>query len=329
MVPRRQKHIFKFSWCLISLVMFPLFGFGQSQLRSTASIEPTAIRQPNAIDSILTAAQAQEFVRSHAQYMADFVLQKIPNPEDCVDLKSCINFKQSAEWIKADFDGNGRTDLLVAGYQDSAGHNRAILCLLDSGKQKFFSTFLTSRSSLSCSLPALIQIGNKPAIQFAMLRANETADATNTIPFCQVDTLIYDASQFIEYTATLKHHRIQLIAFSTAPCYGRCPVFDLAIDDRRAATYRAGKFSQTQGEFTATIDELRYQELLLAINKADFSRLKSNYSIGATDHPTCTLTVTYDGGKVKTIEDYGEQGTFGLKRVYHLLFALRNNQQWK
>jgi hypothetical protein len=32
---------------------------------------------------------------------------------------------------------------------------------------------------------------------------------------------------------------------------------------------------------------------------------------------------------VKTIEDYGEEGTLGLRQVYDLLFELRATQQWK
>ena len=40
-------------------------------------------------------------------------------------------------------------------------------------------------------------------------------------------------------------------------------------------------------------------------------------------------TVTYDNGKVKSIRDYGLLGTYGLDRVYQLLFELRENQKWE
>jgi hypothetical protein len=51
--------------------------------------------------------------------------------------------------------------------------------------------------------------------------------------------------------------------------------------------------------------------------------------VGWTDDQTCTLKITYDNGKTKTITDYGKIGTYGLNRVYSILFSLRQNQKWK
>ncbi|WP_419487875.1 hypothetical protein [Chryseobacterium bernardetii] len=70
-----------------------------------------------------------------------------------------------------------------------------------------------------------------------------------------------------------------------------------------------------------TIEEL--------LNYINFSKLKDFYSVSSTDNPTSELTITYGNGKTKKIQDYGLAGTYGLKKLYDLLFDLRFNQDWK
>ena len=48
-----------------------------------------------------------------------------------------------------------------------------------------------------------------------------------------------------------------------------------------------------------------------------------------TDDQASTLTLTYNNGLVKTIEDYGMIGNYGLILLYNKLQALRFNQDWK
>jgi hypothetical protein len=57
--------------------------------------------------------------------------------------------------------------------------------------------------------------------------------------------------------------------------------------------------------------------------------LQNNYAVNWTDDQTCTLTITYNNEQTKTITDYGEIGTNGLRIIYDRLFALRKNQKWK
>ncbi len=55
---------------------------------------------------------------------------------------------------------------------------------------------------------------------------------------------------------------------------------------------------------------------------------KDKYAVNWTDDQASILEITFDNGKVKKIYDYGLIGTFGLDRVYQLLFKLRENQKW-
>ena len=64
-------------------------------------------------------------------------------------------------------------------------------------------------------------------------------------------------------------------------------------------------------------------------SKKETYNVKEKYAVNWSDDQTSILTITYDGGKTKTIKDYGLVGTFGLNRVYDLIFKLRDNQQWR
>ncbi|HEY4291315.1 MAG TPA: hypothetical protein VGN00_29640 [Puia sp.] len=47
-----------------------------------------------------------------------------------------------------------------------------------------------------------------------------------------------------------------------------------------------------------------------------------------TDDQTLTVEIRYNG-KVKKIEDYGELGTFGLKRLYSFFFSWKKRVEWE
>jgi len=89
------------------------------------------------------------------------------------------------------------------------------------------------------------------------------------------------------------------------------------------------KSEELKGIFTAAIDSAKYQELIELLNYVDFENLTTNYAVSWTDDQSCTLRITYDGGKTKIINDYGLIGTFGLDKVYQLLFSLRETQKWR
>ena len=86
--------------------------------------------------------------------------------------------------------------------------------------------------------------------------------------------------------------------------------------------------NEVSGNFNSKITKDKYNDIVNLLNYIDFESLKDNYSVSWTDDQTATITITYDNGKVKSISDYGLIGTFGLDRVYQLLFELRDNQKW-
>ena len=278
------------------------------------------------IDRLTTAAQVQQFVRTCEGGYKEFVLTDSIS-EECDMVQRCALLGTRSSWTKADFDGNGKADLLVLGYRSSTSPRRMIMCFLDLESQKLQKAWLVF-GGYNCDVPQLCQVRGQVAIRYAHIVMEGERSASTEKAVCQVDTLIFDKTNFIEYNRSPKNYDIQKIVFSTTECYGICPVFDLQISREGTATYQAKKFSKKEGNFTTTIKPQQFKELWRLLNYLDLPKLRDHYAVPQTDNPTCTLTITYGNGQVKTIEDYGEKGTFGLQRVYRLLFALRESQAW-
>ncbi|MBN8787253.1 MAG: hypothetical protein J0I84_09190, partial [Terrimonas sp.] len=91
----------------------------------------------------------------------------------------------------------------------------------------------------------------------------------------------------------------------------------------------AKMFNKQQGHFQTVIKNSQLDSLRELIYKVNLFSLKDKYSAPITDQPTYTLKVQFDNGQQKTIEDYGNNGPDKLDKIYDLIFALRENQDWK
>uniref|UniRef100_UPI0025C73B24 DUF6438 domain-containing protein n=1 Tax=Chryseobacterium sp. TaxID=1871047 RepID=UPI0025C73B24 len=151
--------------------------------------------------------------------------------------------------------------------------------------------------------------------------------------------LEYQFGDFVEYNSNPHNYiPIKKIEFSTSMCFGVCPVFQLIIDKNQKALFTAERFNFDQneenlsenieGKFHTKIKNEDYQELIKILEYIDFPNLQDEYSVDWTDDQTLILKITYGNGKVKTIQDYGASGTYGLKKIYKILFNMRKNQDW-
>lgn len=146
-------------------------------------------------------------------------------------------------------------------------------------------------------------------------------------------TLVYKFGDFIEENQTSTIHIIEKIEYSTTACFGTCPIFNLTINENKVAQWNAEEYNEinkkvVRGIFNSKITEDKYNEIVNLLNYIDFETLQDNYAVRWTDDQSSTLKITYDNGKIKSIHDYGLIGTYGLDRVYQLLFKLRENQKW-
>ena len=145
-----------------------------------------------------------------------------------------------------------------------------------------------------------------------------------------------EASKNTDLNSNLKYD-IERIEYFTSVCFGPCPQFRIEIGKNRDAVYEAIRFNFTkefnspspEGSFKAKINENNFQLILKKLNDMDFPTLEDRYKVQYTDAQTANLKIIYDGGKEKTITDYGMMGTPELKELYQLFLELRENQNWE
>ena len=301
-----MKYSFKGIFIFISLCYYLC---AHSQFDSTK-------KNHNKIDEITSSKEIEDLLKYLNPAFSTFHVNdslKFLN----VDCKRLSDSLHCAPWFKADLDNNGYTDLVVIGGWD----NHAIFCILDSGNNKFTFNRLTRKIFQNCTFPVLKKINNTNVLLYYSL--NDPLQGN-----IKVDTLIYKFGDFVDYNSSSKNNNIEKIELTSHECYGQCPQFKLVIDSNGEAEYNAIKFNRTYGDFEGTIDEKNFDQLIQLLNYIDFPNLRNKYAVSWKDDQNCTLTITYDNGKTKTIYDDGLHGTFGLERVYQILFEWRDNQQW-
>lgn len=296
----------------ISIVFFASFVFCRAQVLQKNN---SAIKVHNKIDDIKSAAEIERLIDSIDKKRFElFTVNELLKFEKqyCEELANTV---QAKAWTKADFDNNGYTDLLVI----RKNQNHSVVVILDTGKNNFVVKSLTPELFQDCTFPVVQYKEEQPVIAYYSMGMPPLAK-----------TLIYRFGDFIELNNSPKIYKIEKIEYRTSGCFGVCPSFGLTINLNRNAIYKPIYFNKKKkGTFKGKIENSRLNELINLLNYIDFPSLKDDYYVTWTDDQTSFLTVTYDGGKVKNIKDYGLIGTFGLKRAYEILFDFRENQTWK
>lgn len=286
----------------------------------------SVLQKTNFIDSIRTATQLIDLISKVDSRYKDFKINeelKFKNRYSDKNYKKIADSLKVKPWAKADFDNNGLTDILVVGNW----YDHCVICILDKG-DKFELKRITRRSFQDCTFP----IVENNSIKYYFESEPEYENWSNPSQLQQI-TLIYKFGDFVEESKTTEIHKIERIEYSTTGCFGTCPIFNLIINSDRTSKWDAKEYNEidnkeVKGSFQATLSQDKFDELLNLLNYINFVKLKDNYAVRWTDDQSSTLKITYDNGKTKTIEDYGLIGTYGLDRVYQLLFELRENQKW-
>lgn len=303
---------------VVCLAMAQL-GMGQATVKVAHKL--------NKIDSINTATQIKELILKIDKRYSDFKIRQSLEYESRFATINCKKISDSLQvkpWQKADFDNNGLTDILVIG----TWSDHHIICILDKGDNYYEIKSITRKSFQHCTFPVVSN--NKIKYYFESSPESGKRDKQPTLE--QV-ILTYQFGDFIEDNLIPASHTIEKIEYSTTGCYGSCPIFKLIINLDRTSNWFADLYNkinnkEVKGNFSCTIKAEKYNQIIALLNYIDFAKLKDDYAVGWTDDQSSTLKITYDNGKIKTIKDYGLIGTYGLDRVYQLLFDLRKNQQW-
>jgi len=234
-------------------------------------------------------------------------------------------------WQKTDFNNDGQTDLLVYGY---LGEACLFAVIYNNGK---YSIHFITVGSLSYPVFPVIKKDNQVNSIILYYREESIDSADKKFGWANkhftgkilCKTLIYKFNYFVEPNYNPTRHFIQNIAFSTEQCFGTCPVYKLFINSKREAVYESEIYSGTPGKYHTIIDTASYNRIVALLDYINYPSLSERYSVDWTDMPTCYLTISYDHGKKKKIKDYGEQGTYGLEKLYDEFFKLRKTQNWR
>jgi hypothetical protein len=302
------------------IILLMLFQSCEGQANSVV------LNKPNFIDSIKNVTQINNLITKVDRIYKDFKINtelKFENRYSGKDYKKIADSLKVQPWTKADFDNNGLTDILIVGKWD----DHCVICILDKG-EKYELKRITRRSFQNCTFP--IVEDNKIKYYFESEPERGNWEKQEQL---QSTTLIYKFDDFIEENKKSATHKINKIEYSTSGCFGTCPIFNLTIISDRTAKWTAEMHNEIakkelKGNFQATITQDKFDELINLLNYLDFENLKDRYAVGWTDDQSSTLEITYDNGKIKLIHDYGLIGTYGLDRVYQMIFELRENQKW-
>lgn len=274
----------------------------------------------NRIDSLTSAKEVEEFIQNDHNKINNYlnVEDKINYDWYCQVIADSLNLKQN--WGKADFDNNGRTDLLVTGHTSEG--NKTIY-ILDKGDH--FESKNISKGKLyeQCSFSSVKD--NK--IEYHSVKIlNRQRYLSNLIK----ENLIYKYDGFIEENTTPKRHNILDIQFETSGSHWNNYVLKMEIVSNRDITWVTKNDAILRaGVYTSNLSKEKFKEIVDLLNYIDFENLVDEYEVGYSDAATTRLKVTYDNLKVKNISDNGGMGTRGLRKLYDILIDLKLNQQWK
>ncbi|KOS08388.1 hypothetical protein AM493_16470 [Flavobacterium akiainvivens] len=303
------------------------------------------------MDSLQTNAQIEQYIGRHDTLYHKFILKRVQDIT-CISCDSALKnlatrLKVNYSYIKADLDNNGYTDLVVTGvnrtYTSANTHpdmlvewsrdfNAFVLMNFGAGNVKLHDLTdglwygLVPKVETINSQPTLVVY--KPPMKKGITGPGKPETRT---------VLRYAFGDFVEYNSAPPVFSIEEIEYATTGCMGECPIFKLSMEQNSKATFKAEYYNYTKpwqqgellnGTYKTTLKEADYTQIKTLLNYLDFPHLQDNYNVSWTDDQSAVLKITYNGGKVKTITDYGVQGTYGLRYLHRILYALRLNQDW-
>ncbi|GGB84808.1 hypothetical protein GCM10007424_26070 [Flavobacterium suaedae] len=333
---------------LLSILLFLLLSCNQQTKAQTEK----AIIKSSEINSLKNEQEVEHFIRKSDSLYRKFTLKKVQDltcigcDSSLVSLANRLNVDYT--YIKADFDNNGYMDILATGENKtytsenfnpdldvaySKSFNAFVIMDFGEGKTKLYD--LTEE--IYRGIVPMVEYQDDKALLIVYTPKYETKVVRNKRKGVKSE-LIFKFSDFVEYNPLPKAYSIEKIEYNTEGCFGQCPIFSMEINKNGTSVFIAKEYNYTkpwqkgellEGVYSATIKKENLSELTEVLNYIDFPSLQDHYNVIWTDDQTAVLKVTYNNGKVKTIKDYGLQGTYGMRKLHEMFFNLRTNQNWE
>jgi len=291
------------------------------------------------IDSIQTDEQALAFTQGLDSYKNAYIT---PTPRWFSDHSSDIQYIRrfgAKAFEKADFDGNGRTDLLFNGFLNSGRPPMLSLVILAYGRDSFQIHNITRGSGLDFFVAKKVMLDDTPAIEYLdsehqKLEAQDHGSLRirDSIEYHR-DTIVYESETFVERTKSNSIILEQLRFCNMINQLGG--EFSLIFYKDSVRLGHGEDLSpenliERGGTFTTKLDTLTYKRMMSIIHHIDWDHLRTQYTpLVSTHAPTGWINITYNHGQKKQIYDVGLKGSYGLTALYDLFFGMLSTQAWE
>lgn len=272
----------------------------------------------NRIDSLKTVEDIQNLVDD--KEISEFVkvVENVPYEKKYQKFADSIGVKA---WTKADFDNDGRTDILINGL---LGKELKTICILDKGT--YYETQKINKGKLYEEISFTIVKGNK--IHYYNYKIlNRYGFVSNLLQ----TKLLYKFGGFLEENPNPKQHNILEIDYSFGGSYGPVNDLHLKIISNKDIEGNSTKFHSfdsnvRKNHYSGKVSTEDFKTLIALINYIDFENLDEKYKVSYTDAATAQLEINYDHLLSKKISDYGMSGTRGLEILYNFLKKISNDK---
>jgi hypothetical protein len=94
---------------------------------------------------------------------------------------------------------------------------------------------------------------------------------------------------------------VPLIVFRKTPCLGTCPHYEASIYADGRVSYEGFKYAPVEGKRELKMPVESINTILAEAQAVRFAELPEHYSLGATDLPATSLTISPAAGPAKTV----------------------------
>ena len=123
--------------------------------------------------------------------------------------------------------------------------------------------------------------------------------------------------------------RAVTIVMERGPCFGRCPVYRLELNDSGTVVFEGRGFVAARGRQETTVAPADVQALAREIESAGFFDLRGNYPPDVTDHATVVTTVTIDGRSKRVEHNLGARSApAALEALYRRIDEVARATEW-
>ncbi|SEG55310.1 hypothetical protein SAMN05421847_2694 [Halpernia humi] len=235
---------------------------------------------------------------------------------------------------KADFNNDGKEDYLINFHYQKKDKDNGIpvrilfndikTCalllsnndgykLLNPGKRKVYDIFSSK----------IINYKNQNLIK--LISFKRSLDDRNDI--LRSDTLMIKNNQLTEFVKPHQNHKIDKIIYTLIGGYVPTTTYNLTF--KKDSVFFSTKFYKKFDGKYFTTNFKNFPQLSNDLNEIDFKNLSDHYAVNGNDLPTKKIEIFFDGGKIKTISDFGERGTLGLVNFYEKIDSLMAKQNWQ